>query len=223
MRPYLSAEWTKLRTDPVTGWLLAAVVALTVTLGVATAAAVSGPADPVKTSLTGVVLGQGVVVVLAVLTVGGEYGTGMMRTTLMAMPRRMWVLTAKAILVTALVAGAGTVAVVVSLIGGDAGADAATLRAGFGSVLYLVLVALLALGIAAAVRDSAAAVGAVLGLLYLFPLVATAVGDPDWQRRLRQAGPMDAGLAVQATTGLDRLPIGPWPGLGVLAAWAAAS
>jgi ABC-2 type transport system permease protein len=61
------------------------------------------------------------------------------------------------------------------------------------------------------------------GLLYLFPLVASAAGDPDRQRRLRQAGPMDAGLAVQATTGLDRLPIGPWPGLGVLAAWTAAS
>jgi ABC-2 type transport system permease protein len=34
---------------------------------------------------------------------------------------------------------------------------------------------------------------------------------------------MNAGLAVQSTTGLDALPIGPWAGLGVLAVWAAAA
>ena len=33
---------------------------------------------------------------------------------------------------------------------------------------------------------------------------------------------MTAGLAIQATTGLNTLPISPWAGLGVLAAWAAA-
>jgi len=34
---------------------------------------------------------------------------------------------------------------------------------------------------------------------------------------------MNAGLAIQATTGLRSLPISPWAGLGVLAAWAAAA
>ena len=37
---------------------------------------------------------------------------------------------------------------------------------------------------------------------------------------LEQIGPMTAGLAIQATTGLSRLPISPWAGLAVLAAWA---
>jgi ABC-2 type transport system permease protein len=73
------------------------------------------------------------------------------------------------------------------------------------------------------VRDSAAAIGVVLGLLYLFPIVAQVVTDPDWQRHLKQLGPMTAGLAIQATANLDSLPIGPWAGLGVLAAWAAAA
>jgi hypothetical protein len=33
---------------------------------------------------------------------------------------------------------------------------------------------------------------------------------------------MTAGMAIQATTGLNSLPISPWAGLGVLAAWAPA-
>jgi ABC-2 type transport system permease protein len=49
------------------------------------------------------------------------------------------------------------------------------------------------------------------------------VSDQDWQRHLEQVGPMTAGLAIQATTGLRGLPTSPWAGLGVLAAWAAAS
>jgi ABC-2 type transport system permease protein len=99
-------------------------------------------------------------------------------------------------------------------------ADGPVLRAAVGSVLYLVLVALLALGIATAVRDSAVAIGVVLGLLYLFPVVASVVGNQHWQRHLEQFSPMTAGLYIQATVGVRGLPLAPWQGLGVLAAWA---
>jgi ABC-2 type transport system permease protein len=95
------------------------------------------------------------------------------------------------------------------------------LRAAAGSVLYLALIALLGLGTATIVRDSAVAVGIVLALLYLFPIVANVVGNAQWHRHLEQIGPMTAGLAIQATTDLRSLPISPWAGLGVLAAWAA--
>jgi len=94
------------------------------------------------------------------------------------------------------------------------------LRAAAGSVLYLALIALLSLGMSTAVRDSAVAVGIVLGLLYLFPIIANVVSDEQWHRHLEQIGPMTAGLAIQATTDLSSLPISPWAGLGVLAAWA---
>ena len=87
-------------------------------------------------------------------------------------------------------------------------------------MLYLMLVALLSLGVATAVRNSAAAIGVVLGLLYLFPIVALAASDPAWHRRLQQIGPSTAGLAIQATTDLDDLVLSPWTGLGVLALWA---
>jgi ABC-2 type transport system permease protein len=71
------------------------------------------------------------------------------------------------------------------------------------------------------VRDPAVAIGIVLGLLSLFPTVAALVTDPYFARHLQQAGPMTAGLDIQATTGLHGLPLSPWAGLGVLAAWAA--
>ena len=97
------------------------------------------------------------------------------------------------------------------------------LRAAAGSVLYLALIALLSLGVATAVRDSAAAIGVVLGLLYLFPIIAAVVRQPALAQPPRAIAPMTAGLAIQATTGLRGLPISPWAGLGVLAAWAAAA
>jgi ABC-2 type transport system permease protein len=49
------------------------------------------------------------------------------------------------------------------------------------------------------------------------------VGRPGVARHLQQIGPMTAGLEIQASTGLHHLPIGPWAGLGVLAAWAGAA
>ena len=59
--------------------------------------------------------------------------------------------------------------------------------------------------------------------LYLFPILTQAVGSPGVARHLQQIGPMTAGLEIQASTGLANLPIGPWAGLGVLAAWEAAA
>jgi ABC-2 type transport system permease protein len=226
MRRELHAEWTKLRSLAGIGWLLLGAVAVTIGLGAAADAACSSPAcgpDPARTSLTGIMLGQAVVAILAVTIVCGEYGTGMIRVSLAAMPRRGCVLAAKAAVLSGIVLVAGAVAVLGSvLVAGILVRDYdPVLRATGGSVLYLALVALLSLGIAAAVRDAAAAVGVVLGLLYLFPILVTVVTDPGWRRHLRQIAPMNAGLSIQSTPG--SLPIGPWAGLGVLAAWAAAA
>ena len=243
MKRALHAEWTKLRTLATTFWLLLAAAALTAAVSAAAAAATRCPAggcadDPAKISLTGIYLGQAVIAVLAVTAVSGEYGTGMIRLTLAATPRRRTALAAKAVIVAGLTLAAGAIAVLGSLLAGGlilpghgispvhgypaiSPGDGAVLRAAFGSVLYLALIALLSLGIATALRDAAVAIGAVLGLLYLVPVIAFAVGSANLSRLLQQIGPMTAGLAIQATTGLDTLPISPWAGLGVLAAWAA--
>jgi ABC-2 type transport system permease protein len=245
LRDTLHAEWTKLRTAPGMIGLLAAAVALTVAISAAAAGATRCPAtgcgqDPAKVSLTGIYLGQVVVAIVAVLAISGEYGNGMIRTTLAAMPRRASVLAAKAAVVTGPVLAAGTLAILGSLLAGRfilpghgftaahgfaplSLADGPVLRATAGSVLYLALIALLSLGVATAVRDSTVAIGMVLGLLYLFPVVTAVVSDPHVQRHLQQIAPMTAGLEIQATTGLRSLPLSPWAGLGVLAAWAAAA
>jgi ABC-2 type transport system permease protein len=245
LRDTLHAEWTKLRTAPGTAGLLVAAVALTVAVSAAAAAATRCPAagcgqDPAKVSLTGVYLGQVAVAIVAVQAIGGEYSSGMIRTTLAAMPGRTTVLAAKAVLVTGLTLAAGILAIAGSLLAGRlilpghgftaahgfaplSLADGPVLRAAAGSVLYLALIALLSLGAATAVRDSAVAIGLVLGLLYLFPIVAAVVSNPHVQRHLQQIAPMTAGLDIQATTGLPSLPLSPWAGLGVLAAWAVAA
>jgi ABC-2 type transport system permease protein len=223
------AEWTKLRTSRETWRLLAAVAVLTVAVsGLVTDALpcgspAAGCGDVVKTSLIGVQLGQAVVAVLGVLIVAGEYTTGMVHVTFAAMPRREFVLAAKAMALTVVVAAAAVVGVAGSLLVSSLPLDGVhsglLIRASIGSVLYLVLIALLSLGVATCVRDSAAAIGLALGMLYLSPIMALAINDPDWRRHLEQVAPTSAGLAIQATTGLTELPIGPWAGLGVLAAW----
>jgi ABC-2 type transport system permease protein len=246
LRDALHAEWTKLRTVAGPAWLLAGLIAVTVAVSTAATAAVrcpSGtacPVDTTKLSLTGIQAGQAIVAILAVLAISGEYSTGMIRITLTAMPRRPAVLAAKGVLVAGLVLAAGAVGVGGSVLAGrillpghgftaargfplESLADGPTLRAAAGSVLYLALIALLSLGIATVVRDSAAAIGVVLGLLYLSPIILGVVTDPVWSHRLERYAPMSAGLTIQDTIGLRSLAISPWGGLGVLAAWAAAA
>jgi ABC-2 type transport system permease protein len=53
-------------------------------------------------------------------------------------------------------------------------------------------------------------------------VIAAAVVDPRWHRRLERIGPLTAGLRIQSTVAVRDLPIGPWTGLGILLAWAAA-
>jgi ABC-2 type transport system permease protein len=243
----LRAEWTKLRTLPGTGWILAAVCLLTIAVGAGTDAATrcatgaSCAVDTTRVSLTGIEAGQAVVAVLAVLVISGEYSTGMITATFTAIPRRSVVLAAKALVMTGLVLAASAAAVAGSLVAGRlilAGngltpvhglalvslAHGPTVRAAVGSVLYLALVGLLSLGIATIVRDSAAAAGTVLGLVYIAPVIVLFLGSsPAWQRRLERYTPVNAGLTIEDTTGLRHLPIGPWGGLAVLAIWAAAS
>lgn len=244
-RDALRAEWAKLLTVPGPGWLLAAVVALTVGVGTAADAATRCPTgmtctvDTVRLSLTGIQLGQAVVAIMAVLPVCNEYSTGMIRVTLAAMPRRLTMLGAKASVATGLVLVAGSFAVLGSLVAGvlilpGQGFTPArgftdlsltygpTVRAAAGSVLYLSLIAVLSMGIAAILRDSAVSVGLALALLYLFPVVNAFIGNQTWHHRIARYSPA-AGLNVQATTGLHSLPVGPWGGIGVTALWAAAA
>ena len=237
----MQAEWTKFRTVAGPAWLLAGVVTLTVAVGAAAAGVARCQSatcgiDPATVSFTGIYPAQAVAAVAGVLAVGNEYSTGMIKLSLTAMPRRLTWLFAKAAVLTAPVLTAAAPAVAGAALAGRlilpghgftpahgyASLTSATdFRAAAGAVMYLTLVALLSLGLAAAVRDSAASIGLVLGVLYLFPLAANVISNPPLARHLQQIGPLPAGLDAQATTGLKNLPLTPWQGLGVVVLWTA--
>jgi ABC-2 type transport system permease protein len=239
VRRAVRAEWLKAWSDPGTGWVLGALVALSVAISAVAVSAARCPAagcgqDPAKISFTGVYLGQAVAALAGVGAIGNEYGTGMIRVTLTAMPRRITVLAAKALVLTGPVLAASALAVGASMLAGwlilpghgftaARGFDlvaAGAWQASFRTTLYLMLVAVISLGVTAAVREVAAAIGTALGLLYLFPIAQSLVSDQTIQRRLAQIGPMAAGLDAQASHGVSGLPLTPWQGLGVVALWA---
>jgi ABC-2 type transport system permease protein len=237
----LHAEWTKVRSVAGPAWLLAGVVTLTVTVAVAAASAAQCHSatcgiDPATVSFTGIYPAQALVAVVGVLAIANEYSTGMIQLSLTAIPHRLTWFFAKATLLSALVLTASTLAIAGAALAGrlilpghgftpphgyPSLTSAPDLRAAVDAVLYLTLIALLSLGLATAVRDSATAIGVVLGVLYLFPLAAGAISNPTLARHLDQIGPLPAGLDAQATIGMNGLPLTPWQGLGVVALWTA--
>ena len=243
----MHAEWTKLRTLPSTGWL--ALLAIAATVGVSLA--ITGSLDythcgepctldTAKLSLAAVRLSQVPILVLAVMAVTAEYGTRTIRLTMLSVPRRFPVVLGKlgvlAIVgvATGMVAVAGALAVGRAILPGNGFtaavgfpplslADGLIRRAAVGTVVYIGLVALLGAGLGLLLRDTAGTITAVLGLVYGPPIAAMFVSDPVWQHRLHRYGPMDAGLAIQATRDLTAEHIGPWAGLGVLSLYAGAA
>jgi ABC-2 type transport system permease protein len=240
------AEWTKFRTVSSTAWLVVAVAVLTAGLSAAVTGTVNtnlcpSPSecleDTTKLSLSGIWAGQLLVAVLAVLAVTSEYAHRTVGTTLAAVPRRLRIYSAKGIVVLSSVVVAGAAGVGGSLLAGRAilpangftevngypplsVADGPTLRAAAGTVLYLGLIALFSMGVGAVIRDTAVSLTVVLSVLFVVPLLAGFVTDPEWHERLQRFSPATAGQAIQSTIGLEELPIAPWPGLGVLALYA---
>jgi ABC-2 type transport system permease protein len=241
----LGTEWIKLRSVRSSAWSVVAIVGLTVLLsalicsGSSTdATTVAGDDDIVEKSLGGAFLGQIAVVGLGTLMITAEYATRTIRTTFMATPRRRAVILAKAAVLTVTTFVAGLLACGAALVVGQwllrgngyvapayppvSLTDGPTLRAVLGTASFLTGVALLSLGVGVIVRHTAAAISVVLGLL-LVPLIAAQFLPVNIRELLMSAVP-SAGLEVQSTVDrADNLPIGPWAGLAVTFAWAAAA
>lgn len=224
MSAALRAEWLKIRTVPDLAILLVLTVAST--LGVSwVSAALGGASDPAHAGLLGVQVGQAVAALVGVQAVAGEFGTGLIGVTLLALPRRSQVLAAKAAWLGALVGVAAVVAVLGSLAIGHSllafPLHGVVWRAVALSVLHLILIAFLGLGIGTAVRNGAAAAGGVLGILYLTPVILPMFPDQHLQRMLYRLTPATAVEALQSTVGTSGLPLSPWEALGVVALWTA--
>jgi ABC-2 type transport system permease protein len=185
----------------------------------------------VRLSLVGVYFAQVAVVAIGALAICSEYATGTIRATFIANPRRRQVLAAKTAIVGALVLIAGAVGAVAAFYVGQAIlhangytsengyppaslGDAEALRKVAIAAVYPTLLAVLSLGIATIVRNTASAISLLLAALFV-PWIVGGLLPENLAHAIQKASPM-AGIAAQE----NGAPIGPWAGLGVTVAWA---
>ena len=197
LRQAVKAEWAKLLTLRSTKWalLITVVGAIAVTFLAAHGArhqpgeAAAQGFDPTNTALAGLALGSLVVGIFGVLSMTGEYGSGTIRSSLAATPRRGVFFGAKAIVMAVFALAVGLVLSFVSFFEGQTvlsgGAPTATLGdpnvlgALLGSAGFLALGALFGLGIGAIIRHSAGAIATFVGCTLLLPVLLHNVpGNP---------------------------------------------
>jgi ABC-2 type transport system permease protein len=187
------SEWTKLRTVRSTIWSSVLIVVLGVGLSVLATAETRAHwihnthhnFDPTRLSLIGVDVAQLVIGVLGVLVITGEYGTGTIRATFSAAPRRPMVLVAKVAVFTLAALVLSEVVAFASFFLGQAMLTApathatlstpGALRAVIGSGLYICVIGLIALGLGLIIRHTAGAIGAFVGVLLIFPIIVSAL------------------------------------------------
>ena len=237
------SEWLKLRSLRSTLFSLLAAVICTVGLGTLISALRAndirahggffpGPSfDPTAVTLRGVYLAQLAIGVLGVLMVTGEYSTGMIRATLSAVPRRLPVLWAKALVFAVVVFVSMGVA---SLVAFEAGAaffagagihiglaTPGAARAILGAALYLTVIALLGVGLGFLVRNTAGAIATLFGVMFLLPPIVSAL-PPSLYADVYRFLPLLAGSQVMTTVRETSL-LSPWSGIGVFALYAVAA
>lgn len=235
----LRSEWTKLRSVRSTYWTM--LFAVAVTIGVSVIVCVKwahdirhspgDKLDPTLASLNGLFLAQVAVGTLGVLVISSEYGTGMIRATFGAVPRRRVVLAAKGLVFMAVTVVVGEILSFAAfgigqaiLHGAHAGASLGqpqVLRAVVGGGLYLAAVGLLGFGLGALIRHTAGALSAFFGVLFALSALADLLPE-SWRDDLMPYMPANAGTQIFA---VDRVhdSLAPWTGLGVLGLYAAAA
>ncbi|MFD8811555.1 ABC transporter permease [Streptomyces sp. NPDC059627] len=182
----ITSEWTKIRSVRSTIWTLGVFVLLVVGIGLLAGAVVSGSAssddlsdgNALSLGFFGLLLGSMCIITLGVLTTASEYGTGMIRTTMVACPSRARVLVAKAIVffsvafVITLAASAFVAMTQVSMLSDVARTPTGGewLKGTVGVSLYIALLGLLSLIIGSIIRHSAGAITVMIGAV-LAPLV----------------------------------------------------
>ena len=188
-------EWLKLRSVRSTWWTLLVFAAGMIGLAILVMthqhwASMSPPDrasfDPTNDSYAGLAIGQLALGVLGVLAVTSEFSSGMIRATFAAVPRRPLVLAAKAAVVAAVTLVAGEILAFVAFGVGEAVlknpaphaslGQPAVLRAVLMAGAYPALIALIGLGLGALIRHTAGAISAVVGVLFVLPLILVPLG-----------------------------------------------
>lgn len=223
----LRSEWIKLRslrsTVIVCALTVLAVVAFPVPL------AYQHGANPIAESLTGVYLAPLTVSILGVLVITSEYPTGLIQATLCAVPRRLRVLWAKAVVLALAVFPVALTSTLAAFLAGQAryGSHGVSLsapgalRAVIGAALFLTVLALLGLGLGALIRHTPGGVAAAVGLTFVLPYAGDLL-PPSWRAHVLPYLPMQAGQAVWAVPPQQTEDsLHPWPGFAVFCGYAA--
>ena len=235
----LRSEFTKIRSTRSTYWTLFALIVVCIGIGaLASAGTASHPNgisrasfDATQQSLAGLYVGQLVIAVLGALTITSEYTTGMIRTSLTVQPRRGVVFAAKAVvfavvtLITGLIASFGSFFVGQAILSGShlsaTLGQPNVLRAVIGGALFLTACGMLAYGLGAILRHTAAAISTAIGLLFVLTVLVQFLPG-SWQNSLDKWMPALAGSQIwttKVTSGAHQFPA--WGGFAVLAGWAA--
>lgn len=235
------SEWTKIRSVSSTVWTLSVAVVVTVALGALISALTRSefgnmPADqrlsfdPTYISFAGMSLGQLAMIVFGVLVVSNEYSTGMIRVSLAAVPRRATFLFSKVAVATA-------PAFVVSLATSFAAfflgqamlgphhtslGEPGVLRAVIGGGLYMTLITMFSMGVAAMLRSPLLSLGI---LMPFFFLISNILGSVSATEKVGRYLPDQAGSRIMRVVPAigDDTPYGPWGGLGIMALWVIAA
>jgi ABC-2 type transport system permease protein len=239
-RGILAGEWTKFGSLRSTWITIGVSVLLLVAIGLIAAASfgpdgpAGGPAagraeDAVSLALAGVTFASLAVGVLGVLLSAGEYTTGMIRSTLTAVPTRLPVLWAKSLIAGGVTLVLMAVGAIVSFLLGSpllqtgvtvlGLGDDGVLRSLAGTGLYLALVAVLGVGLGALVRSSAGGIAILVGGLLILPGLIGLLPD-SWSSNLSPYLPSTAGQAVLTLNPGDGS-LSPGAGLAVFAGYVA--
>jgi ABC-type transport system involved in multi-copper enzyme maturation permease subunit len=234
------SEWMKFRSLRSTLYTLLAAVALTIGIGAlfsgvtasqfhTFSAADKATFSPISTSLTGISFAVVAFGVLGVLLMSGEYSTGMIRSSLTAVPRRLPVLWGKLAVFAAAIFSVSLVTSFISFFVGQAllsshhlsvaitAPDA--LRSVIGAALYVTVAGLIGVALGGLLRNTAAGISTFAAAFFVIPpltgLLPASVSD-----HLSQYLPSNAGEALWGgTRGVTNV-LSPWTGFAVLCGYA---
>jgi ABC-2 type transport system permease protein len=237
-------EWTKIRSVRSTMWTLLLFVVLTVGLttllswlteanwtgGHAASRDATIVSNPVGFILgAGIGLGQLTICVLGALLITSEYSSGVIRASLLAVPKRIPMLAAKAVVFAALMVVIGEIVAFCSFFIGSAIlhsrvsvslSDSNVLRAVVGAGLYLTVLGLFALAVGMLIRHTAGAITTVIGIVLVLPILSGLLPG-SWGAHINAYLPEQAGAVVYgAHRNADQL-LSAWQGFGVFCLWTA--
>jgi ABC-2 type transport system permease protein len=237
----LRSEFTKIRSLRSTVWTLIATIVVTVGLSTLFAWGATqhftarghlpSDFDATQASMFGLIFGQLVMTVVGAMTITGEYGTGMIRTSLTAQPRRMVTLTAKLAVFTVVALITGLICSFSSFFIGQTFfrtlhisvglGDPHVLRAVIGGALFLTVAGLLAFGFGAVLRHTAGAITAAIAVLFVSMILFQFLPS-DWAADAQRWIPFFDGSGLWSTRvdPADHL-FSPWVGFAVFVGYAA--